>query len=135
MEAKAFLCVLIHHHALISCNFPLILGFSRISWQDSWHFLDFLTRFVVFPESFLYQKPFCVFFSRKGSSFFLKFLAKSCKIVHMLGALGKNLVKILTKGFRNFQDSWQEFQDILHWVNWMISCYSVTPYPKSSFRM
>ena len=45
----------------------------------------------------------------------MKFLARSCKIVHILGALGKNLAKILTKGFRNLQDSWQEFQDILHW--------------------
>ena len=49
-------------------------------------------------------------------TFFLKFLARSCKIVHILGALGKNLAKILTKGFKNMQDSWQEFQDILHWA-------------------
>ena len=41
---------------------------------------------------------------------------RSCKIVHSLDALGKNLAKILTKGFKNYQDSWQELQDILHWM-------------------
>ena len=36
-------------------------------------------------------------------------------IIHNLGGLDKNRAKILTKSFRNMQDSWQELQDILHW--------------------
>ena len=47
----------------------------------------------------------------------LVLLARSYKIVHVLGALSKNLVKIVTKIFKNLQDSWQKFQDILHWVS------------------
>ena len=51
-------------------------------------------------------------------SIFLEVLGKILQFLHILGTLGKNLVKIFTKGFRKMQDSWQEFQDILHWVLW-----------------
>ena len=46
----------------------------------------------------------------------LNFLARSCKILHIRGFLGKNLAKILTKKSRNIQDSYQELQEFLHWV-------------------
>ena len=45
----------------------------------------------------------------------LNFLARSCKILQIRGFLGKNLGKILTKKFRNIQDSYQELQEFLHW--------------------
>ena len=34
----------------------------------------------------------------------------------MFMTLGKNLGKILTKKFRDIQDSYQELQEFLHWV-------------------
>ena len=46
----------------------------------------------------------------------LNFLARSCKILQIRGFLGKNLGKILTKKFRNIQDSYQEMQELSHWV-------------------
>ena len=46
----------------------------------------------------------------------MNFLARSCKILQFLGLLGKSLGKILTKKFKNIQDSYQEFQEFLHWV-------------------
>ena len=46
----------------------------------------------------------------------LNFLARSCKILQIREFLGKNLAKILTKKFRNIQDSYQELQEFLHWV-------------------
>ena len=104
-------------------DFPGFLGkILGISWifldflTRFLAFLGFLTRFLVFPEKFFILKTLFVrFFSRKNWAFFLKFLTRSCKFVHILGALGKNLVKILTKAFRKLQDSWQEFQDFFHW--------------------
>ena len=51
----------------------------------------------------------------------LKFLARSCKILQIRGFLGKNLGKILTKKSKNVQDSYQELQEFLHWVN--IRCF------------
>ena len=119
MKVKAFLCVFIFDQPFISCFFPAY----------SWVFPDFLARFLAFfgflgkilGTSWFFLRGFFVlktlfvrFFSRKNLTFFL---ARSCKIVHILGVFGKNLVKILTKGFRKLQDSWQEFQDILHWNN------------------
>ena len=90
-------------------RFLAFLAFSWISWQDSWRFLDFLgflDKILGFSWKVSVLKTlFLRFFSRKNWAFFLKFLARSCKIVHILGALGKNLVKILTKGFRKLQDS------------------------------
>ena len=40
----------------------------------------------------------------------------SCKIAHFLGALDKNLAKIVTEGFTKMQDSYQEFQEVSHCV-------------------
>ena len=52
---------------------------------------------------------FCLF-SFTFVSFYLEFLARSCKIVHILGALDKNLAKILTKGFTKMQDVFKNFK-------------------------
>ena len=48
--------------------------------------------------------------------FSFEFLARPCKIVRILGALGKNLAKILAKGFTKMQDPYQEFQEFSHWL-------------------
>ena len=87
---------------------PLILGFSRILG-----FLDkILGTSLVFPERFFCTK---ITFRLKNWAFFLKFFVRSFKILHILGALGKNLGKILTKGFKNLLYYWQTLQDVLHW--------------------
>ena len=44
---------------------------------------------------------------------FLEFLTRSCKIVHILGALAK----IPTKGFTKMQDFYQDFQEFSQWVS------------------
>ena len=95
----------------------------------SWVFPDILARFLDYLGSrdkiletswfflrgfFCTKIIFCAFFRSKKLTIFLKFLARFCKIVHILGALGKNLAKILSKGFKNLQDSCQEFQNLLH---------------------
>ena len=97
-------------------RFLAFLGFLGKILGISWIVLDFLTRFLAFlgfldkilgfsREVFCTKAPFCAFFQSKKLDDFLKFLARSCKIVHILGALGKNLVKILTKAFRKLQGS------------------------------
>ena len=47
---------------------------------------------------------------------FLKFLDIILQDSRIRGFLGKNLGKILTKKSKNIQDSYQEFQEFLHWV-------------------
>ena len=87
MKIKAFSCSFIHDDPLVSYFFPLILGFSRISCQDSWIFFDSLKRFLEFlglldrilgfsREVFLYQNPFCEFFQSKKLGIFLEVLGK-----------------------------------------------------------
>ena len=63
-------------------------------------------------------------FSFTFVSFSLEFMPRSCKIVSILGALDKNLAKILTKVFTKMQDSYQEFQEFSHWVRNLILVYS-----------
>ena len=75
-----------------------ILGFLDKVLGTSWFFL----------RGFCIKNPFCAFFFGRKIWHFLKFLVRSCKIVHILGALGK--------GFRKVQDSWQDLQDISHWA-------------------
>ena len=41
----------------------------------------------------------------------LNFLARSCKILQLLGFLCKKFGKILIKKSKNIQDSFQEFKD------------------------
>ena len=59
-------------------------------------------------EIFRHGNPFCAFLVEKEVVFMKKILQD------ILGAPNKNFAKILTKVFRNRQDSEQELQGILH---------------------
>ena len=116
MKVRALSCVFINDHPLISCFFPFILGFFRISWQDSWHFLDFLTRFLVISERFFVLKTFFErFFNRKIRHFSRSSWQDLARSYIFLAFLVRILSRFLPRLSGNCKIFWQEFQDMFHW--------------------